>query len=544
MNKHLVNAITVKTPQNERLSAKQVKNSAGGYVWKIDDWGHLRRFLIIGSEGGTYYVSEKNLTKSGLNTIERCLSLDGIRVVNEILTVSLNNLAPKNDYALFALAAAVAKGDLETKRYALANLNRVARIGTHLFQFAEYLDAFDSLTGRAKRRAFAKWYTDKSPDQLAYQVVKYRNRNNWTHRDILRIAHPGRIVSSGNPSSSVSPSHSDIFKWIVSGWTDENEWSSDDRLSILHGFEFAKRAKSTSEVASLIRQYRLPREAVPTQFLTEKEVWAALLDVGMPLNALVRNLANMTRIELLTSTSDATQTVISMLKNEDIIHNSRIHPLNILFALKTYGSGYGFRGGNTWKPIQTIIDALDSAFYKSFKNVEPTGKRIFIGLDVSGSMARNIFNSNLMCSEATAAMALVTAATENRYEIMGFKDKITNLGISPKMRLDTVVRRISGLTFGGTDCALPMTYAQKHGLEFDAFVVYTDNETWYGNIHPSEALKRYRKNLGIEDAKLVVVGMTSNGFSIADPDDAGMIDVVGFDSSTPSLISSFIRGEI
>lgn len=39
--------------------------------------------------------------------------------------------------------------------------------------------------------------------------------------------------------------------------------------------------------------------------------------------------------------------------------------------------------------------------------------------------------------------------------------------------------------------------------------------------------------------KLVVVGMVANGFSIADPNDAGMMDVVGFDTATPMLISDF-----
>jgi hypothetical protein len=40
-------------------------------------------------------------------------------------------------------------------------------------------------------------------------------------------------------------------------------------------------------------------------------------------------------------------------------------------------------------------------------------------------------------------------------------------------------------------------------------------------------------------AKLVVVGMALNGFTIADPDDAGMLDVVGFDTVTPNLIADF-----
>jgi trove domain protein len=36
--------------------------------------------------------------------------------------------------------------------------------------------------------------------------------------------------------------------------------------------------------------------------------------------------------------------------------------------------------------------------------------------------------------------------------------------------------------------------------------------------------------------------MTSTGFSIADPDDAGMLDVAGFDHAVPNLISEFSRG--
>lgn len=93
----------------------------------------------------------------------------------------------------------------------------------------------------------------------------------------------------------------------------------------------------------------------------------------------------------------------------------------------------------------------------------------------------------------------------------------------------------------GTGRALPMLYARERGLAIDLFVIYTDSETWAGTIHPDQALRRYRESNGIA-AKLVVVGMTSNGFTIADPNDAGMLDVVGFDSAAPAVIVSFARG--
>lgn len=118
---------------------------------------------------------------------------------------------------------------------------------------------------------------------------------------------------------------------------------------------------------------------------------------------------------------------------------------------------------------------------------------------------------------------------------------LTPLPVSPRQRLDDVIRGVSGLPFGATDCALPMRYAIDNGLDVDTFIVYTDNETWAGDEHPHQALRRYRDTTGIP-ARLVVVGMTASHFTIADPTDPGMLDVAGFDSAVPNLIAEFSRG--
>lgn len=59
-------------------------------------------------------------------------------------------------------------------------------------------------------------------------------------------------------------------------------------------------------------------------------------------------------------------------------------------------------------------------------------------------------------------------------------------------------------------------------------------------MHPTVALQLYRNKMGIP-AKLIVCGMVSNSFTIADPTDAGMFDVVGFDAATPQVISVFAK---
>ena len=219
-----------------------------------------------------------------------------------------------------------------------------------------------------------------------------------------------------------------------------------------------------------------------------------------------------------------------------------MHPIQLLTALKTYEQGHGERGKSTWTPVPQVIDALNAAFYTAFKNVVPTNKRIMLALDVSGSMGWGTIAGapGITPAVGAAAMALVTAATESSYMIFGFADTFRPLTISPSQRLDDVVKYTAKMTFGRTDCAQPMLYAIEKKLEVDAFVVYTDNETWAGSIHPVQALRMYRQKSGIP-AKLVVVGMTATGFTIADPDDAGSMDVVGFDSAAPAVIADFIR---
>src|SRR5919106_449043 len=120
----------------------QLPNSAGGFAWAVDDGTRLRRFLILGSEGGSYYASEWTLTRENAQAVERCLAEDGPRAVAEIVRVSEEGRAPKNDPALFALAMAAGLGDEPTRQAALEALPQVARTGTHLFQFATFVEEF------------------------------------------------------------------------------------------------------------------------------------------------------------------------------------------------------------------------------------------------------------------------------------------------------------------------------------------------------------------------------------------------------------------
>ncbi|MEJ0088571.1 MAG: TROVE domain-containing protein [Limisphaerales bacterium] len=550
------------TPQSQPIpGSTQVRNSNNGYSWQVDDWTRLDRFLILGAEGGTYYIGERELVKQNHDALIRCIKANGVRVVDRIVEISDAGRAPKNDPAIFVLALVVTYCDVPTKAHAFANLNKVCRIGTHLFHFAEYVNAMRGW-GRGLRNAVGRWYVDRGADDLAHQAVKYQQRDGWSHADLLRLAHP----------KAPSVQHDAVFRWMLTGADSLGEREvkrkvrGEDRVAkydavgelpkFIEAFERVKNTTNVIEVVKLIDEFDLPREAIPTQWLNEARVWEALL-ARMPMTAMIRNLGKMTSLGLLAPFSDAKRLIVRKLRDEAALKRARIHPLAVLVAQKIYAQGHGDKGSLKWSPVSAVVGALDEAFYATFQNVEPCGKPVLLALDVSGSMAASmIAGSCISAREASAAMALITAATEPEHEIIAFsapshggyggmhgggEPGITRVNLSPRMRLAEVIQSIESIPMGGTDCALPMLWAARNKLNVSGFITYTDSETWAGNIHPAQALRQYRSEF-VNDAKAVVVGMTSNGFTLADPNDRGMMDVVGFDTTAPAVIANFVRG--
>lgn len=555
------------TPQTEQQHPAQQKNNAGGYSFVLDKWKRLDRFLILGSEGGTYYVKERELTRDNAKVIDECIAEDPARTVARIVEISDAGRAPKNDPAIFALAIAAASKNDRARKLALQALPKVCRIGTHLFHFAESVNAMRGW-GRGLRDAIGWWYADRSAESLALQLVKYQQRDGWSHRDLLKLAHPDvaalrmhRADGSGPPP--VDPAKRAAIAWALGKPIGEPEsvkrkrskardevtanYPAGDAAALprlMVGYDRAQKATSTAEVARLIGEYNLTHEMIPTEHKNSAEVWAALLP-RMPMTATIRNLGKMTAEKLIAPLSEASKTVATRLTDPKALREARVHPIALLSALRVYQQGHGERGGLKWAPDQAVIDALDEAFYLAFEAIEPTGKAIMLALDVSGSMSSGSVAGvpGLSPRDVSAAMAMATLRAESQCFVRGFSNRFIELTISKRQRLDDVIRTISNLPFEGTDCSLPMRWAHERAVrDIDAFVIYTDNETYAGLEHPHEALERYRRTSG-RNAKLVVCGTTSTGFTIANPDDSGMLDVIGFGSDTPAALAEFIRAE-
>lgn len=515
-------------PQTQPLDKDQVQNSAGGFSYTLDLWKQLERFLILGTEGGSYYVREGKMTFENVESLRKCLQADGLRTVDTIVNISDTGRAVKNEPALFALAFAISEGDLATRRAAGMSLPKVARTGTHLYHFVQF--ALDLRGwGRVLKDAVQAWYVGKRPEHLLEQVLKYRQRDGWSHRDLLRLVHP----KFGNVESRA------VAHWVVKGehTCDREICPTQNAPKKLFGHIELQGCTDAKKAARLIRDNRLTWESVPTELLNSVLVWEALLE-DMPVTAMIRNLGKMTAIEALKPLSNASKWVGSRLRDEALLKKGRVHPVTVLNALRTYQQGHGEKGKLSWKAVNSVCEALEDAFYLSFQTIEPTGKNFYFGLDVSGSMSSPCPGLAISCREGTAVMSMVSVRKEPNTYVRGFTTGLVDLPLTAKTSLKEAASIVYRQDFGGTDCAQPMLDATKRKLDVDEFVVMTDSETWAGDVHPKQALDEYRQKMG-KDAKLVVVGMLANEFSIADPKDSGMLDVVGFDTVTPQLISQF-----
>lgn len=539
------------TPQSRKIPGRKMKkNAAGGYAFKITKWERLERFLILGSDSGSYYIGPLKLTAQNAKNVIACIKKDGRRVVNMMLDISENGRAVKNDPVIFAWALAMTHGDKETKSYAVSVLPRIARYGTMWFAAAAEADAQRGW-GKLLKEAFQNLYNNTKLSKLAYQIVKYQQRNGWSHQDLLRLAHPKTENLARNA----------LFGYVVGKAKYEHGgslamdnghtfWHND--LLIIEGFEKAKLAQKPSQIVSLIRLYGLTREMIDNKWLKFPQIWEALLE-RMPMTAMIRNLGKMTNIGLIAPFSDGLKSAVAKLGDAEYLRKSRVHPFNVLVTMGVYAQGHGMRGKLIWTPQSQVIDALDGAFYAAFKNVEPTGKNFVLALDVSGSMGDPVGTIPLTCRQAAAAMSMITARTEKNHKILGFTSSldrsrlqstwytgIIELPISSRQRLDAIVKTITNIKFGRTDCALPMLWAINNKVpNVDVFIIYTDNEPWAGSIHPTQALEQYRRMFN-PNAKLIACAFTPSHFSVADPNDPLSLDICGMDTSVPQVIREFV----
>jgi 60 kDa SS-A/Ro ribonucleoprotein len=197
----------------------------------------------------------------------------------------------------------------------------------------------------------------------------------------------------------------------------------------------------------------------------------------------------------------------------------------------------------TWQPVGEISDALEVAYDTAFGHAEPSGKRLVVAVDSSGSMsyAQVTLGGSPLGSPyevGCAIAALLKRIEGGNAQVIDVDTRVHHSRVTARTNLREIASwRPSG---GGTDLSLPFAWASQHGVRADGFLVVTDNETWAGRQHPFQALRSYRARYN-PGARVVVASMTAAGHSIGEPGDPGVLNVAGMDASLPKVVGGFVR---
>lgn len=534
----------VQTVQTQPIFGRtdMVQNNAGGYVFQITPQERLERFLLIGSEGGSYYVGEQKLTAENADRIVNMIKTDGVNVIATIIKFARERRAPKVDPGIFVLALCCAHGSQEVKQIAYAAIHEVCNTATHLFLFLANIQQLRGWS-RGLRTGVAKWYTTKTPDSLAYQVVKYRDRAGFTHKDAIKLAHPSTenadlnhllayIIDKGKDPTTPKREIKNP-KYIAR----ERALVLHSNNPLIHAYETAKTTTDDKELANLITNSGLTWEMVPTERLNNATILTALLE-KMPITALIRNLNRFAWNNMTKGQTDTTTKIVDRLTDEAIIKKDNLHPLNIVNALITYGGGKGQKSDKTWTVNRNITDALEKAFEISMKHVVPLNKKILLSVDISGSMSSGTMNSDMTAAQIANVLAYIVLRNEKHAELIWFDDRLHEPKLSRKDSLRTVMKNTPN--GGGTDCSLPIKHAITNKLSYDAILIFTDNETWAGQHHSLQLLAEYRKIN--PNVKVIEIALTANDFStLPTDDDKNVLRITGFDNTIIPIINKFLE---
>ncbi len=521
------------TPQSQPIPGREtemVKGRAGGYHFDPGIWAMLRRCLLIGTAQSTFYADKHELTGEFTQVVNQSVAEDPARVASEIIYASegrsINNSAP-----LYALTLLSMGESPDAKRAFMEIFPQVVRTGSHFYEWLSYSKALRGF-GKVVRECGKSWLSNADVKALAYQLLKYQQRHGFANRDALRLFHVKPVTAE----------HQALYNWIVKGWEGLPKQVLSGALSQIWWYEWLKRNPDGTRQA--IAEGHLTHEMVAPIGKIDEQAWKLLMK-EMPIGALLRNLGSLTEIGVLrVNRQKNLNHVASVLNSRTHLRQGRIHPIDVLKALKTYQSG-GRQGRSqkTWQPVPRIIDILEKALEMSFETVPATGKTFLHAVDVSGSMSYySVSSVGLTCCEIATVMALVTAKAEKNYAIRGFSTAFKDLGITASDSFRSAMEKVSHQNFGGTDASSAYKWAIKHKFWADVICFWTDSESWAGT-QPCQKLAEYRRKVN-PHAKAIYVTLAPYQLTLVDPKDPLSWDFGGFDPCMPRVIQMIAKGEV
>lgn len=514
---------------NQQLPG-QVRNDAGGFVYKMSDMDRLMQFLILGTTNSHYVDSETMLVRNIADVYDIAFR-EPNKTLDTIAEVNLRGNSQKHSALILAAAMLLFHPDGAIRHKAKNTLIPLIRTGYHALTYLNYINALRNFEkeagrnvgfGRAKTGVLKSFIENQSSRSLVLLRIKYHNRDGRRLEDIFNFAHPNL--------KKVGREEELIGRWIMDNLDEKTElalqWLADEGSEpIRQIIAWAKINNSeitTAEAAKLIRNHQLPREAVPTHLLKSVEVWQALLP-SMPIHALIRNLSVMIN----NGTADVElDTIMERLSDIQALKRQRVIPMDILKA-------WGVLKGNPKAMQHSITAQLEQTFFDLLKIQDKVNANVLVAVDVSGSMGIFLNDSNrggIKAIQAATGMAFAFQSAFTNVDIIGFDYSLHDIHNKRTLDEDSAWHDWGG----GTAPSLITSWMKNQPVNYDAVIFITDNDAWIGQ-HAQAEMQKYRavRNL---NTVMMVNATASQGYSLADSTDPLSLDMPGFNSNVIEVL--------
>lgn len=437
----------------------------------------VRNYLRTGTLSGTFYVGASQLAAETIATLRRFADQDAHALAGEVV------LAREDGYmrTLPIVALAVLSGvpDKSAFRAAAAQVLRIPRDVAQFIEICKSGAIPDAQKFAGCRIAPVRAFCEKLSE---YHAIKGTQDRKISLTDVVRLAHP-------------TPSNDQTRELL--GWLSGHVKGSSVRLNPqVVALEALKRTSVPAEQVRLIREGRLPYEAVTAVIAKPAiEVWTALLEQAPTFN-LLRNLRTFTRHGVFADSANV-ELAVAKLSRSGALRQARILPFQCFTAWKSYSQEAD--------ADPRIVAALSDAIESSVGNLPLLNGRVAIAPDVSGSMQYCFTNKEQTTSAAEVAGIFAAGLLKQcpNARVLPFESRVVPLALNPRDSVLANAQAIASIGGGGTSLSAPVEKLRLERDKVDLFVGITDNEEWVGRGF-LEAWRQYRAEVS-PTAKAVLV---------------------------------------
>ena len=241
------------------------------------------------------------------------------------------------------------------------------------------------------------------------------------------------------------------------------------------------------------------------------------------------------------------QRIAERLRDAELIAKARVFPYQLLSAY--YQCADGVPG--------LVREALRDAIEIALANVPKVGGKVFVLVDVSGSMQspvtgyRKGATSKVRCVDVAALFASAILAKNPQAEILPFDTRVHNARIKAQDGVLHNAARLAKFGGGGTNCSLPLLELNARKEKADLVVFISDNESWvdtqsrgYWRQGATQVLKEWtRFKARNPQARLACIDIQPYR-TVQAPERGDILNIGGFSDAVFQIIATYAQGRL